>query len=193
MSGSLRLFFATSVPSELLESVQERLADLQRDFPAARWTAPANQHLTLKFLGATHEDLLEEVTRAGAAVAHGHQGAAASLSQLGAFPSARRARVLWLGVDDPAGVLAGLAQGLNVALEPLGFAAEAREFTPHLTLARFKAPVKLSSECSLDTGGLPPFEVVELGLWRSHLSPKGARYELLATFSLNRMASRPRG
>ena len=193
MSGSLRLFFAASVPSELLGSVQGRVAGIKNAFPQARWIAPANQHLTLKFLGATPEESLEDVLRTGASVARGQPGAAVSLSKLGVFPSPRRARVLWLGVDDPAGVLAALAQGLSDALEPLGFPAEARGFTPHLTLARFKSPVKLAPDCSVDLGGLAPFEVSELGLWRSHLSPKGAHYELLATLPLNRMDSRSRG
>ena len=189
MSETLRLFFAASVPSPLLDSVQERLADLKSALPQARWTAPAHQHLTCKFLGATPADRLEEVARTGAAVARERREAAVALSNLGAFPSARRARVLWLGVDDPAGVLTGLAEGLGDALEPLGFAAEARVFTPHLTLARFKSSVQLSSLCALDTGGLPPFEVSELVLWRSHLSPKGARYERLETLPLGRLSS----
>ncbi len=184
MTGTLRLFFAVAVPLELLEAVQERLAGLKSALPQARWTAPAHQHLTCKFLGATPEDRVEEVRRTGAEVARENQGAAVSLSELGAFPSARRARVLWLGIDDPACVLAGLARGLSEALEPLGFAAEARAFTPHLTLARFKSPVKLPSDLGLGGAALGPFEVSELGLWRSHLSPKGARYERLETLPL---------
>ena len=193
MTGNLRLFFAVSVPPDLLESLQERLADLKSAFPQARWTATAAQHLTCKFLGATPEDSLEDVLRTGAAVAREKQGAAVSLSKLGAFPSARRARVLWLGIDDPAGVLTGLAEGLSGALERLGFAAEVRAFTPHLTLARFKDPVKLPSELVLSGSSLPPFEVSEVGLWRSHLSPKGARYELLDALPLGRVGFGPRG
>ncbi|MFN2486562.1 MAG: RNA 2',3'-cyclic phosphodiesterase, partial [Acidimicrobiia bacterium] len=161
---------------------------LKSAWPQARWTAPADQHLTLKFLGATPEESLDDLLRTGAMVARGQSGAAVSLSTLGVFPSTRKARVLWLGVDDPAGVLGALAQGLSHALEPLGFPAEGRSFTPHLTLARFKSPVRLSSDCTLDTGSLGPFEVSELGLWRSHLSPKGARYELLDSLPLRRMA-----
>jgi RNA 2',3'-cyclic 3'-phosphodiesterase len=174
----------------LLGSVQERVAGIKNAFPQARWIAPANQHLTLKFLGATPEDRLEDVLRTGATVARGLREAAVSLSKLGVFPSPRRARVLWLGVDDPAGVLAALAQGLSDALEPLGFPAEARAFTPHLTLARFKLPVKLSPDRSVDLGDLHPFEVSELGLWRSHLNPKGARYELLDKLPLRRSSGR---
>jgi 2'-5' RNA ligase len=184
VSKPLRLFYAVSVPRELLELVQERLADLKTALREARWIDPANQHLTVKFLGATPEDRLEEVIEAGASVARGQSGATVSLSGLGAFPSARRARVLWLGVDDPAGVLTGLAQGLDDVLRPLGFSSETRAFTPHLTLARFKAVVKLSPEADLDPGSLPPFEVSELRLWQSRLSPKGARYEPLEAFPL---------
>jgi RNA 2',3'-cyclic 3'-phosphodiesterase len=180
---SLRLFFAVEVPAELLESVRAGTAGLRSRWPEARWTTPENQHLTLKFLGATSSDDLGNVVRAGAAVARSHAAAEVALTELGAFPSARRARVLWLGVSDPAGVLQGLAAGLSSACESLGYRPEARPYVPHLTLARFKTPVRLEAELTLEIEAAP-FEVSEVGLWRSHLSPKGARYELLESLPL---------
>jgi 2'-5' RNA ligase len=182
---SLRLFFAVAVPAELLDSVRARSAELRNRWPDARWTAPENQHLTLKFLGATAPEHLDEVRRAGAEVAQSQPAAEVMLTELGAFPSIRRARVLWMGVSDPSGVLTALARGLSSALEPLGFVPEARPFVPHLTLARFKAPVRLNEDPSLDLEQAA-FDVSELGLWRSHLSPKGARYELLESLPLSR-------
>lgn len=180
---SLRLFFAVELPEELLEAVQVAGAELRSRWPQGRWTRPENQHLTLKFLGATPEEDLAGVLRAGAEVARAHTAAEVALADLGAFPSARRARVLWLGVSDPSGVLAALAGGLSAALEPLGFASEARPFVPHLTLARFKSPVRTDAGLSLGLSETT-FEVTGLGLWRSHLSPKGARYELLESLPL---------
>ncbi|HEU4488293.1 MAG TPA: RNA 2',3'-cyclic phosphodiesterase [Actinomycetota bacterium] len=180
---TLRLFFAVEVPAELLELVRAKSAGLRSKWPEARWTTPENQHLTLKFLGATSSDDLDNLVQTGAAVARSHAAAEVALTELGAFPSARRARVLWLGISDPAGVLHGLAAGLSSACESLGYRPEARPYVPHLTLARFKTPVRLGSELTLELSEAL-FEVSEVGLWRSHLSPKGARYELLESLPL---------
>ena len=96
-----------------------------------------------------------------------------------------RARVLWVGLDDPAGLLAALARDLEAALVPLGFEAEPRAFTPHLTLARFKPPASVAGVLSDEPRvTAPSFEVGHLALYRSHLHPKGARYEVLATIPL---------
>lgn len=81
--------------------------------------------------------------------------------------------------------MSGLAADLDKTLEPLGYAAEARGVTPHLTLARFRIPVPLKGGLpEVDTTGLDVFPVEEIHLFRSHLSPKGARYEVLETFPL---------
>jgi 2'-5' RNA ligase len=58
------------------------------------------------------------------------------LGGAGAFPSARRASVLWLGVRDGADGLATLAASITAATAPLGFGADERPYHPHVTLAR---------------------------------------------------------
>jgi 2'-5' RNA ligase len=136
-------------------------------------------------LGSTPADRLYAVARAVEAVARGRKGSDVSLTGLGAFPSARRARVLWVGLDDPAGLLSGLASDLDGALEPLGYRVEARPFTPHLTLARFKVPARLEGLLpELASSRLSPWLVDHVELFRSHLHPRGARYESLARFPL---------
>lgn len=181
----LRLFVAARVPEAHLGEVALLTAPLRDKLINARWTAPENQHLTLKFLGSTPSDRLEAIKQTCTMVASGRAPARLSLTDLGAFPSKTRMRVLWLGLDDPAGLLGRLAEDLERALEPLGFAAEGRAYTPHLTLARFKLPVPLKSGFpSVDTSGLDPFELTEITLFRSLLSPKGARYEVADAFPL---------
>lgn len=181
----VRLFVAVTVPDALLERLHAATADLRDRLRNARWVAPENQHLTLKFLGWTPADRMTDVEKICRMVSAGHRSARLSLSRLGAFPSERRVRVLWIGVEDPAGLLAGLAADLDTAFEPLGFPSEGRDYTPHLTLARFKIPVPLKSGFpSIETPADPNFEVTELTLFRSHLSPTGARYEAMNTFPL---------
>ena len=164
--------------------LREQVRPWREMFSGARWTEPRNQHLTLKFLGWTRSDDLDAVMAACDKVASSHRCAPLRLSSPGVFPDPRRARVLWVGVDDPAGLLPALARDLDDALEPLGFVSEKRAFTAHLTLARFKVPARVEVP-ELDAAPLGAFEVDSIGLWRSHLARAGAEYELLHRSPLN--------
>ena len=184
MSEKLRLFVAVDVPELQRDWLREQTASWHEAIRGARWTEPRNQHLTLKFLGWVPSDELDAVTAACEKVAGSHRGATLRLSTPGAFPNARRARVLWVGVDDPAGLLAALAADLDKALAPLGFEPESRPFKAHLTLARFKDPARVEIP-ELDASALGGFEVESVGLWRSRLARTGAEYELLRSWPLN--------
>ncbi|MEA2451945.1 MAG: 2,3-cyclic 3-phosphodiesterase [Actinomycetota bacterium] len=181
----IRLFVAATIPDDRLRLLDALVDPLRTKLVNARWTAVDNQHLTLKFLGSTPVDRLDAVIQTTTMVAHGHPRAELRFTELGAFPSQSRIRVLWMGVDDPAEALSTIARDLDRAFEPLGFPSEGRPYTPHLTLARFKLPVPLKSGFPVvDTTGIDPFSVDELTLFRSYLSPKRARYEVLQTFPL---------
>ncbi len=186
-SERLRLFVAADLPPDLLEALDESLAALRSrpEVESARWTVPANQHVTLKFLSWVEAEAVERIATTLATIAASHKPATITLTQLGVFPSERRARVLWAGLDDPAGLLTALASDLDRVLAPLGFEPESRAFTPHLTLARFKPPASISGVLSeLPRLAEPFFEVNHLALYRSHLHPRGARYEILRSLTL---------
>lgn len=173
----LRLFVAVDIPKPLLDAIDDAIQPLRKKWPKGRWTPTANQHVTLKFLGWTLSDRFDELCSACNSVAERHLPAEIAIRELGSFPSKKRMRVLWVGLDDPNDLLKQVARDLDTGLEPLGFAPEEREFTPHLTLARFKMPQRLDEPLpSLDVT-LDPFQIEELVLYRSHLSPKGPRYE----------------
>jgi len=108
------------------------------------------------------------------------------LTHLGVFPSPGRARVLWVGLDDPAQGLARLSAGLDERLAP-EFDPEERAFTPHLTVARFRSPVRIPEPEALSaiSCSAPPFPVDRLVLYRSHLlGPRGSRYEIVGEYPL---------
>lgn len=181
----LRLFVAADVPTSALAPIDARTAELRMQLPEARWTPASNQHVTLKFLGATPAEEVDAVSRVCALVAAGCQPASVRLTGFGAFPSARRARVLWIGIEDPDGILQRLAIALDRDLEPLGFAAEERPYRPHLTLARLKSPARVADLLTAAPApGLQPFAIDHVSLYRSRLSPRGAQYELLQQFAL---------
>ncbi|HEV2756715.1 MAG TPA: RNA 2',3'-cyclic phosphodiesterase [Actinomycetota bacterium] len=179
MTGEkLRLFTAVVVPEPQLTWLDEAVAEL-RPLPGARWAPVENQHVTLNFLGWVPAEDLERVVERVDAVAPLHRASNAALGGLGAFPRERRARVLWAGIDDPTGLLAGLAADLGDELRAVGYEPEERAYTPHLTLARFKTPRSLTGLLP----ALPPppgtFPIDRVTLFRSRLSPSGSRYEVV--------------
>lgn len=183
-SDRLRLFVAVDVPAHHLEFLAQKTEPLRKKW-TGRWTPIESQHVTLKFLGWADASALDRVAVVCAEAVADRSPLKLALTGLGSFPSRRRMRVLWVGLDDPGASLVDLAKKLDQGFEPLGFEPEKRDFTPHLTLARFKMPVRLDEPLpEISVTKLPAFEVAELRLYRSHLSPRGARYEVLREFPL---------
>jgi 2'-5' RNA ligase len=180
----LRLFVAVRVPEPHLRQIDTQIESFKRRFSEARWIPVENQHVTLKFLGSTPTERLDAVKKVLRVVAVSHAAARVSLTQVGAFPSAKRARVLWVGLADPSRVLVALASDVERGLEPLGYPAEERAFTPHLTLARYRVPARLADVLPRLDHDLEPFTVDRLVLFRSRLLRSGARYEPLDEFWL---------
>ncbi|HZP89404.1 MAG TPA: RNA 2',3'-cyclic phosphodiesterase [Actinomycetota bacterium] len=180
----LRLFVALVVPGPVRELVDSAVEPIRRRYPMARWVPPQNQHVTLKFLGATWPRLLGWVTGAVEGVARASRPFSSRVVGLGAFPSWRRARVLWAGLDDADGRMSALAADLERALAGQ-FAPERRGFTPHLTVARFDPPVEL--DASLVRGREPAseaFPVDRVVLFRSYLRRPAPVYEAVREFPL---------
>jgi RNA 2',3'-cyclic 3'-phosphodiesterase len=101
---------------------------------------------------------------------------------LGAFPSPRRARVLWVGLDDADGRLAELAEAVREAIAA-EFPPDRRPFSPHVTVARCEPPAALPMRDLAATLRIGSFAVGEMSLVRSHLGAR-PRYETLARFPL---------
>jgi len=178
----LRVFVAFDVPEEALDVIERAEGPLRERFPRARWVPRENRHVTMKFLGATWPRLVEWVHDAIREAAAGGAAAPTRVMGLGAFPSPRRARVLWAGLEDRDARLARIATALDVALAG-EFAPEKRAFTPHLTIARFDPPVPLEG-ADLVAAESEPFEVDRIVLYRSHLQRPAPVYEPLAEFPL---------
>jgi 2'-5' RNA ligase len=182
-AAPLRLFVAIEIPDAAKAAMREAFAPWRERFPQARWVPPENQHVTLKFLGSTWPRLAEWVPDRVEQVADGHEGFSTRLTGVGAFPSARRARVLFAGLDDRGGRMAELAQDLDAALAH-EFKPENRSFRPHLTVARSDPAIALPDAFGETTLETEPFEVGGLVLFRSHLQRPAPRYEPLSRFPL---------
>lgn len=185
----MRLFVALDLPGEVREALRGFQARLRPECSAARWTRPEGMHVTLKFIGHADEDQCAGIREALGRVS---SDAATEMrfQGLGFFPNERRPRVLWCGVKAPAN-LARLAADVEQALEPLGIAAETREYSPHLTLARIGPGAKAARlvRAVNDSGAMDFGSMVarDFFLYQSTLKPSGAEYKKLAGFSLNKI------
>jgi len=178
-----RLFVAFAVTDPALDEVERSIEPWRARFPKARWVPRENMHVTLKFLGRTSPRLEGWVHQQVGTVAAGHGQVTSRLTALGSFPSAARARVLWVGIEDPKGAFASLAGALDVALEQ-AFTPESRVFSPHLTVARNDPPLKLDEGFARTRIEPVGFLVDRIVLFRSHLRRPAPRYEPIAAFAL---------
>jgi RNA 2',3'-cyclic 3'-phosphodiesterase len=179
----VRAFVAVFPPPE----IREALVGAARELPVVgpvRWVRSENVHLTLKFLGdVSKEDLLDRVAEALRAVRGRHEPFEAEPSAFGAFPSARRARILWAGIDEGSDRLRALAEDVQASIDPLGFEREGRAYSPHLTVGRARArPVVLEAVEVPST--VPSFTVQNMELVQSVLGAAGVTYSTVATYPL---------
>ncbi len=172
---------AVEVAEGVHDAIDAAAAPWRERYPRARWVPRQNRHITLKFLGATWPRLVEWVTETVGGVAARHEPFEVAVGGLGAFPNARRARVLWAGLED-GGAMARIASDLGDRLAK-EFVPEKRPFTPHLTIARFEPQVELDGldAARLEAGS---FRVDRLVLFLSHLRRPAPVYEPMGTFQL---------
>jgi RNA 2',3'-cyclic 3'-phosphodiesterase len=180
----VRTFVAVFPPLE----IRKTLVGAARALPVVgevRWVRPENVHLTLKFLGdVSEDDLPGQVAKALEPLRERHEPFEAEPSGFGAFPSARRARILWAGIGEGSEPLRTLAKDVEASLEPLGFVRENRSYLPHLTLGRARRrPVVLGAVQSPST--VPDFTVRHMELVKSVRGDAGVTYSTLAKFPLS--------
>ena len=183
----MRLFVGVELDERVREAAAEIAESLRRDLGQgvdARWVPAANLHITLWFLGEVDDSRVESTMRTlDRPFAQGAFDL--EVSGLGAFPPSGSPRVFWLGVTAGAVPLTRLHAELTGRLQPIGFEAERRAYSAHLTIARVKDISRGTS--SRDIRGLLNARSADAGrcrieavtVFRSRVSSKGATYEAL--------------
>lgn len=185
----MRLFIAIELPDSIKQGIAKVQEGLRAAGASAGWTRPEGIHLTLKFLGEVPEETVSAIMTALAGTAQGSGKLDLEVAGAGAFPNIKAPRVLWIGVIGDIKRLAVLQAGIEDAMERLGFAREARKFSPHLTLGRVKFP-KLRDNWQLKIDAirevkLGAFEAGHVSLMKSELKREGAVYTEIGKVELN--------
>jgi 2'-5' RNA ligase len=182
---SWRLFCAIDLPEEAKASVAAHAAHLREAILQARasWERPEKLHLTVKFLGDVKVARVESLKLAAERASLSVAPFKLTIGGAGAFPPHGPARVLWLGVADTDGGLARLQNSLEDECAVAGFPREKRDFKPHLTVARLRAPS--GARALADAHRAAHFEpqtfrVSELVVIRSEFGAEGSRHTALS-------------
>ena len=182
----LRTFIALEIPHELQQLIHKETAHLRnRIGTLVRWVPPGNMHLTLKFLGNISPANVDILTQMMRAEADSCQPFVMQVGGLASFPSPKRPRVIYIGLQAPA-ELETLQHGIEGATTRLGYESEERGFSPHLTIGRVRQNISASDqqkirraleETQIDSLGTARVDSVHL--YNSDLKPTGSVYTRL--------------
>ncbi|HET8570254.1 MAG TPA: RNA 2',3'-cyclic phosphodiesterase [Candidatus Limnocylindria bacterium] len=183
----MRLFIAVRLPHDQAERATRILTG---PLPALRRVQPELLHLTLAFLGSAPEERLSAVVRAVSAAASRFAPFELGLGALGRFPDRGPANVVWVRATAGAAELTALGDGVRRALRAARIDFDDKPFRPHMTLGRIRHgadPDDVRAVEAQVAAAAPPdirFEVREVHVVESTLSPRGPRYASLEAVPL---------
>jgi 2'-5' RNA ligase len=183
----IRSFIAVELASSVTKRARALIEKLKTPGVDVNWVDPQQMHLTLKFLGNVTDADIPDICRVVGEAAASIEPFEIICRGLGGFPSSAEARTLWLGIEQGNEELRELQAAIDNALKKeMGFAKEARGFTPHLTIGRVKGgsdegmtelAAKLAEHMNYDAD----LSVVEEAvIFASFLGRSGPTYEALA-------------
>jgi 2'-5' RNA ligase len=193
----MRIFIALDIDDAIRERIQRFIEGVRGFAPDARWVRPESLHVTLKFVGEKPVPIVDEVRKTLASIKS--RSLELRFRGAGFFPTAKSARVFWLGVESGP-ELAQLAAKVDEATSQLGIPREDHAFSPHLTLARAGKtgaprwrkgdhPNRAFARLQEKLAGMPTpdfgaMTAREYYFYESKLSPGGAQYTKVEPYQL---------
>jgi RNA 2',3'-cyclic 3'-phosphodiesterase len=180
----LRTFIAVEIPLHVQKLIQQATESLHKELGSGliRWVPVQNIHITLKFLGDVSPTSVDHLTQILRAEADTCPAFDIAICGLGSFPSLRRPRVLYIGIQAPAEFEA-LYRGIESACARLGYESEERGFSPHLTIGRVKQDASAVDQQRIRRAlegtkidSLGTARVNSVHLYKSELKPTGSVY-----------------
>jgi RNA 2',3'-cyclic 3'-phosphodiesterase len=180
----LRTFIAVEIPPHVQKKIQQETEPLRKELGLSliRWVPTQNIHITLKFLGDVSPASVDHVTQILRTEADSCPAFDIHIGGLGSFPSLRRPRVLFIGIQAPAEFEA-LYRGIESACARLGYESEQRSFSPHLTIGRIRQDASATDQQKIRRAlegitidALGTARVNSVHLYKSDLKPTGSVY-----------------
>ncbi len=202
----MRIFFGATLPDKTKSQILDIQDTLRKSVSGARFEGPDKLHITLHFIGDF--DSKQVKTLFGSAENelgnHPRESPLTAIMGMNYFPNLKVRRGIWLDCRDD-GSLAGFAEAVKEASRAFGVVPEAREFRPHITIARLRQPIDKRGHASrtgeVHAGSSPdPQDLQKLtadgklsaerffprsvALFESTLKPSGSEYRILYEYPL---------
>lgn len=182
-----RLFVAIKiVPSESTINTYKTLRN-NLSSNKIKWTDAENFHLTLKFLGLTHNHEIPNIIEVIKNTIHDNSFLLnLNLSKIGVFGSSYKPRIIWFGFEKN-NELEKLVTNLINNLEVIGFAKDSQNFVPHISIGRInKVTDKISFNNAIKNSNLLNQEIAvsKIVLLESVLSKMGTKYNEIYSFEI---------
>lgn len=186
--GCMRVFVAVNFPARLRQKIARLCRPMQEAGVPGRWNEADQIHLTLKFIGEIPATEVDSVAAALEEVAGSFRPFDMGFGAIGAFPSPRRPRVIWLGVEQTP-ELRFVKDDLERRLADLGIAREERPYQPHVTLGRAPRDAEAGEFRRLEEVArslrIPDvYRVTHLDLMKSQLGTGGAVHTRLVAANM---------
>lgn len=187
MKETIRTFIAIKVVpgKNLLEFINQfRKSFIEEKI---RWVDINNLHVTLRFLGETNKEQAVEIVNMLEDLPNLFQPFQFTLQNTGYFKRKNQPRVLYLSIENDL-VLKQLAEYIKRRIKPIGFEKGEKQFTPHLTIARFKnicdKEFFQSTVDGLGGNTIQQIDVTEIIFYQSILGSKGPSYNPIKVVKL---------
>jgi 2'-5' RNA ligase len=176
----IRTFIAIDIDSATRKRIVEFVESLRKHQFDIKWVKPENIHLTIKFLGNILENSYDKLYMGVEKAVENTDIIKLRVHGTGVFPGTKNPRVFWVGVTGEKEKLLSLKQDIEYSLQRAGFPKEVREFSPHITIGRFRTWKKIESLERIITGSgdlfFGEFYVSSVKVYRSELTPVGPEY-----------------
>lgn len=190
MSNSIRTFIAISLPESVIDAIGKMQKKVKKSGFKMRWVKPENIHITLKFLGDIHPDMIQPIVNCMDRCGKEYYPVTLFSKGIGVFPGLKRPRVLWAGIDGETSALRTIQEQLDGQLGKTGIPKENRPFKGHLTIGRFKGNADSRKLVSVirefSVFETESFSAATLSLYKSDLTPSGAVYTQIAAAPLQK-------
>ena len=182
-----RTFISIPVPNEVQTKKNMLYTTLERCPSKINWVKNKQLHITVKYLGNTPETAYSKIIDSLSDITKSINPFEVFIKGTGCFPSFKRPKVLWMGVNGDLDSLSNLFLKVEKTLEPLGFSIDNQEYVPHITIAKIKYPQKYTPDISeFSNSYYDPivFNVDRVQFLSSELLSSGAVHSLLKSFPL---------
>jgi len=172
-----RGFIAIDIPVN--EKLLEMEDEIKKTGADLKLVELENTHITLKFLGDTDEEKMDEIQEIIKNSVKGIEPFKIKLKGSGVFPNKNYMKVIWIGMEN-AEEIGEIAKNIDKQLTSLGFQPEKRGFSAHLTIARVRSPRAKEQLLQViekyKDKEFATIDVDTIYLKKSDLTPKGPIY-----------------